>query len=120
MRYQGFVTERKDPSLELKGEYQAYYVPVQQRDGGWFPAGPANLDAGYDQVDMLSNVLHYQIYRNKEDCGPLDDIASPDGHTVVARYWLEDDYEPPTKEELAARRADAIDYLRSIGVRKDD
>lgn len=119
MRYQGFVTERKDPSLQLKAEYRAYYVPVHQREGGWFPAGPAKLDTFYDQVDILSNVLHFQIYRTSDDCGPLDDIVSPDGHTVVARYWLADDYAPPTEEQKAERRAAAVEYLRSIGVWKD-
>jgi hypothetical protein len=119
MRYQGFVTERKDPTLQLKAEYRAYYIPVQQQEGGWFPAGPPQPDTACDQVGILSNVLHFQIYRTEDDCGPLDDIVSPDGHTVVARYWLEDDYTPPTEEQQAQREADAIEYLRSIGVRKD-
>lgn len=119
MKYQGFVTERKDPSLQLKAEYRAYYVPVHQQEGGWFPAGPALPDPKYTQADILSNVLQYQIHRNKVDCGPLDDIVSPDGHTVVARYWLEDDYVPPTPEQQAEKRAEVIAYLRSIGVRKD-
>lgn len=119
MRYQGFITERKDPSLQLKAEYRAYYVPVQQREGGWFPAGQAQIDPIYDQVAMLTNTLSYQICRQSDDCGPLDDIVSPDGHTVVARYWLEDDYVPPTQEQMEERWRQASEFLRSQGIGRD-
>ena len=119
MRYQGFVTERKDPALELKAEYRAYYVPVQQREGGWFAAGPAQSDPTYDQVECLGNVTFFQLYRNKEDCGPLDDIASPDGHAVVARYWLDDDYVPPTPEQMAERHRKTVEFMKSQGLWRD-
>lgn len=118
MKYQGFITERKDPTLQLKAEYRAYYLPVQERDGGWMPAGPAKEDAGYSQADMLSNVLHHQVFR-PDVGGPLDDIASPDGYTVVARYWLDDDYQPPTPLEQQQQLDDAKQQLRDMGVWRD-
>jgi hypothetical protein len=119
MKYQGFITERKDPSLQLKAEYRAYYLPVREHEGGWMPAGAAQEDAGYTQADMLSNVLTYQVSRPTPACGPLDDIASPDGHTVVARYWIEDDYSPPTPEEQQRQHEEAVQKLRDMGVWRD-
>lgn len=118
MKYQGFVTERKDPTLLLKAEYRAYYLPVKEHEGGWIPAGSPMADSGYSQSDMLSNVLHYQVFR-PDVGGPLDDIASPDGHTVVARYWIEDDHSPPTPEEHRLRMDKARQQLREMGVWRD-
>jgi hypothetical protein len=118
MKYQGFITERKDPSLELKAEYRCYYIPVTEHEGGWMPAGTSQEDTGYSQADMLSNVLHYQVFR-PDVGGQLDDIASPDGHTVVARYWLEDDYTPPSPEEHQRRHEDAVRQLKDMDVWSD-
>jgi hypothetical protein len=119
MKYQGLITERPDLSLLLKAEYHAYYVPVKFHEGGWFAAGPARLDPIDDQVELLSNVLTYQLFQNRDECGPLDDLVSPDGHTVVARYWMEDDYEPPTPAQKEERQQQVIGYLKSIGVWRD-
>ena len=120
MKYQGFITERKDGDLALRAEYRSYYIPVEERDGGWFPAGKAVEDTdSNDQVGLLSTVLNFQINRPNDGCGPLDDLASPDGHTIVARYWLEDDYVPPTAEQIAAKIAEAQDKLRSMGLWKE-
>ncbi len=56
----------------------------------------------------------FQVYRLGDPIGPLDDIPSPDGFTVVARYWLPDDYRPATPEERAAKRSEAEIKLAKI------
>lgn len=117
MRYQQFITERKDPGLLLKGEFRSYYMPVAQREGGWFPAGDIIEDTdSHDQVGLLSDIITYQIFRYENDVGSLDDIQSPDDGTVAARIWLPDDYKPPTPEELAQRRRESIQKLKDMGL----
>jgi hypothetical protein len=115
MKNHGFITEEKDPSAQLRSTFRGYYVPVKERDGKWLPAGPA-LDDPDDQVNLYSNVYMFQVYRNGEPTGPLDDIPSPDGFTVVARYWLPDDYRPDTPGERAAKRKVAEETLRKMRV----
>ena len=113
MKYHGFITEEKNTGDILKSTFRGYYIPVEEREGGWMPAGPAMEDPD-DQVNLYSNVYMFQVHRNGEPTGPLDDIPSPDGFTVVARYWLPDDYRPATAEERAARREQSEAKLREI------
>ena len=49
----------------------------------------------------------------------INKLVEP-GNTVVARYWLPDDYTPPTPEEHYQQHLKAIEYLRSIGARRDE
>jgi hypothetical protein len=113
LKYHGFITEEKNTGDILKSTFRGYYIPVEERDGGWMPAGPATEDPD-DQVNLYSRVYSFQVYRLGDPTGPLDDLPSPDGHTVVCRYWLPDDYRPATPEERAAKRAEAEQAAKEI------
>ena len=119
MKYNGFITEESDPSSPFKAYYRAYYIPVSQVDGKWMPAGDPLPDPD-DQVYLLSNVLDFQINRHGEPTGSLDDIPSPDGFMVVARYWLADDYSPPTKEQRDEAARKARQQMRDMGIGGND
>lgn len=117
MKYQGYIIGKELAPNNY--DLRQFSVPVHQVDGAWFPAGKPHEETSIThRLDMVMSVHEFQVHTDNT-CGPLDDLPCDDGWKVMARYWLPDDYVPPTPDDVERGRQEAIDHLKKMGVWKD-
>jgi hypothetical protein len=114
MKFQTYVIGRRLPSGGE--EYRRFSVPVELRDGKWLPAAQPHEDTDVScQFDIGLDVFQFEMSPDSS-CGALSDIPCPRGWRVVSRFWLQDDYVPPTREELLEEDREVLRRLRAMGV----
>lgn len=95
-------------------EFRQFYVPVEERNGRWFPAGPLREETGrVTQASIFGNLSEYEGCE-MEPAGPLDAIPAPAGWTVIASMWLPDNYVPESREVMEERERRAKAYLKRM------
>lgn len=119
MRYQEYIIGKEICSNPCIYDFRKFSVPIHSVAGSWLPAGePFEETHLCHRFDMMISVYEFQVYTDNT-CGYLDDMPCPEGWLVMARYWLPDDYVPPTEEEVEEQRQAAIGHLKKMGVWRD-
>lgn len=121
MKYQKYVIVRlPEPETGLP-EYRRFSVPVRKEAGRWIPAGvPYDETHLYDEDTIALDVFFAREHGTATEGGALDDIPAPDGWGVVTREWLQDNYTPPSKQEVRQRDIDMLRVLKTVGAVDQD
>lgn len=113
MKYQEIIMGRKPDADTFL--YRRFAVPVSMQDGRWLPAGPMREETiRFTKMAMMLADAEYD--EAASDCGPLSDIAAPEGWEVLARLWLPDDYVPQSDEVTQHARKEAVKKMVDLGI----
>lgn len=122
MKYQYCIVGKNFGSADQPGYmFRRFRFPVV-RDGDTWIADPAAVMLEethlYTQDDLIEELEYWQIHTDNS-AGGLDDLTCPSGWKVFARDWLPDDYRPPSEADVAKRHAEAVAFLKNLGLWKD-
>lgn len=113
-KYQGYIVHKQTREHPKECEFRKFYVQVEQRDGNWVACGkPIDITHLSHHFDM--GMTAYAIDKYGEEEGMIDAIP-PEGFTVIARYWLPDNYVPESLEVVREREERATQHLRERGI----
>ena len=113
-KYQGYIVHKQTREHPKEGEFREFYVQVEQRDGKWVACGkPIDITHLTHHFDMGMNA--YAIDKYGEEEGMIEAIP-PEGFTVIARFWLPDNYVPESLEVIREGDERARQHLRERGI----